>query len=392
MYTQNTPVHVKLWHHDFWRLALANLLVTVSVYMFIPVLPAWMAMYVGVDASRYAMGIYAVGLFALGGFCSYFVQRYRRNHVCVVSILTMVACSLLQYYLPTLLGHSRSMLPTLFIIVRYVIGAAFGLAQMVLMSTLVIDTSESFRRTEANHSAAWFGRFSLSLGPLLSLLVYRYLGFQQVVWASCICGLVAIVLIQLVDFPFKAPEDQLRVFSSDRFFLLHGVPLFVNLMLCTMVVGMIMTLENDVVFYAMMMAGFLLALLSQKYVFANAELKSEIVTGLVLLCASVLMLMTDNQTATVYIMPVTTGLGIGIIGARFLLFFIKLSKHCQRGTSQSSYFLSWELGLTAGIFIGLGYGVEEKDMLLRVALITTVLALLMYQVFTHSWYLKNKNR
>jgi len=89
---------------------------------------------------------------------------------------------------------------------------------------------------------------------------------------------------------------------------------------------------------------------------------------------------------------VTTGLGIGIIGARFLLFFIKLSKHCQRGTSQSSYFLSWELGLTAGIFIGLGYGVEEKDMLLRVALITTVLALLMYQVFTHSWYLKNKNR
>ena len=389
MYTQNTPVHVKLWHHDFWRLALANLLVTVSVYMFIPVLPAWMATYVGVDASRYAMGIYAVGLFALGGFCSYFVQRYRRNHVCVVSILTMVACSLLQYYLPTLLGHSRSMLPTLFIIVRYVIGAAFGLAQMVLMSTLVIDTSESFRRTEANHSAAWFGRFSLSLGPLLSLLVYRYLGFQQVVWASCICGLVAIVLIQLVDFPFKAPEDQLRVFSSDRFFLLHGVPLFVNLMLCTMVVGMIMTLENDVVFYAMMMAGFLLALLSQKYVFANAELKSEIITGLTLLLAALLILLIAPESP---VSPIFVGLSAGIIGSRFLLFFIKLSRHCQRGTSQSTYFLGWETGLSAGLALGYGCFYEQPTMLIYTALALTGSALLLYHFYTHQWFVRNKNR
>ncbi|MBR1400611.1 MAG: MFS transporter [Prevotella sp.] len=392
MYTQNTPVHVKLWHHDFWRLALANLLITMSVYMFIPVLPAWMSAYVGADVSRYAMGVYAIGLFVLGGFCSYLVQRYRRNHVCVISILTMVASSVCLYYLPGLLGNNQSLLPALFITVRFVLGAAFGLAQMVLMSTLVIDTSESFQRTEANHSAAWFGRFSLSLGPLASLLIHHYLGFQEVIWASCACGLVAIVLIQLVDFPFKAPEDGIRVFSTDRFFLVHGSPLFLNLMLCTMVVGIIMTIENEVIFYGMMMAGFLLALLSQRFVFANAELKSEIVSGLVLLCASVLMLMTDNQTAINYIIPVFVGLAIGVIGARFLLFFIKLSKHCQRGTSQSSYFLAWELGLTAGIFIGLGYGDGQKTALLHIALIITVLALLMYQVFTHSWYLKNKNR
>ena len=39
MYTQNTPVHVKLWHKDFWLMAVANLLLTVAVYIQIPLLP-----------------------------------------------------------------------------------------------------------------------------------------------------------------------------------------------------------------------------------------------------------------------------------------------------------------------------------------------------------------
>ena len=45
MYTQNTPVHVKLWHREFWLLALANLLLTMSVFMLIPVMPQWTLMH-----------------------------------------------------------------------------------------------------------------------------------------------------------------------------------------------------------------------------------------------------------------------------------------------------------------------------------------------------------
>lgn len=36
MYTQNTPVHVKLWHRDFWLMATANLLVTMAMYIQLP--------------------------------------------------------------------------------------------------------------------------------------------------------------------------------------------------------------------------------------------------------------------------------------------------------------------------------------------------------------------
>ncbi|MBR5749352.1 MAG: MFS transporter, partial [Prevotella sp.] len=84
--------------------------------------------------------------------------------------------------------------------------------------------------------------------------------------------------------------------------------------------------------------------------------------------------------------------GLGIIGSRFLLFYIKLSRHCQRGTAQSTFFLAWEFGLALGI--GMGYGLLElqTEVALHVALCITVVALLLYHFFTHGWYLRHKNR
>ena len=42
MNTQNTPVHITLWHKGFWLLLLANLFLTMSIYAFVPVLPIWL--------------------------------------------------------------------------------------------------------------------------------------------------------------------------------------------------------------------------------------------------------------------------------------------------------------------------------------------------------------
>ena len=121
------------------------------------------------------MFIYGVGLFLLGGFCSYWVQRYRRNRVCLRAIMALMLSYAVFYYAVTF-GN----LPYwVMLIARLASGMSFGVAQIVLMSTLIIDTSESFQRTEANHSASWFGRFALSLGPLTALILTR-LGYRAV--------------------------------------------------------------------------------------------------------------------------------------------------------------------------------------------------------------------
>ena len=391
MNSQSTPVHIRLWHKDFWFMAIANFLLAMTVYMLVPTMPKWLQedqQLSMVDAGL-AMGAFGVGLFVLGAFISYLVQHYRRNMVCIYAVVIEALLIGALYYIDGL--HMRVANPMIIFVHRLVHGAVFGLAQMVLTSTLIIDTSESFQRTEANHSAAWFSRFALSMGPMAGLLIAGIMGFHYVLLATIACAIAVVVLVLLVNFPFRAPQDDIPTVSLDRFFLPHGFPLFVNLQLVTLAVGIILAVILDEHFYSMMMLGFAAAILSQRFVFRDAELKSEVVTGLILIGAALLMMITRNLPIVMLASPFFIGMGTGLIGSRFLLFFIKLSKHCQRGTSQSTFLLGWESGIAWGVCIGLSVFQGDTTSALIAALVLVILALVMYH-FTHKWFTNNKNR
>lgn len=389
MNTLNTPVHIKLWHREFWLMAVSSLLLTMSVYVLIPVMPRWLMEvenFSPVEVGR-SMGVFGLGLYVFGALCSWLVQRFRRNMVCLWAMCAVFTDLAVLLYLDSL--RCQFVEFTIIMVQRFLLGAAFGLAQMVLSSTLIIDTCESFQRTEANHSASWFARFALSLGPLTGLIVYQLFGMHGVVWGAMGCTFVAMLLVNMVNFPFRTPEEGTHVVSLDRFFLVHGSPLFLNLLLVTTVIGLLLSMPFEPLFYALMMSGFLLALLAQRFVFRDAELKSEIITGLTLLLAAIGILFVAPASP---VAPVFVGLSAGIIGSRFLLFFIKLSRHCQRGTSQSTYFLGWETGLALGLCLGYSLFYQQPVPLLYTALGLTAASLVLYHFFTHQWFIRNKNR
>lgn len=389
MNTQSTPVHIRLWHRDFWLLVIADLLLTMAIYALVPVIPQWL-----MDTENFSpletglsMGAFGLGLYLLGAQCSWLVQHYRRNVVCMWAVLAMTVDLALLWYIDSL----RSEFVEFWVILvhRLLLGATFGLAQMVLSSTLIIDTCESYQRTEANYSAAWFARFALSLGPLAGWLLYDNIGFHGVLWGAMGCAVLSVLFIKFVNFPFRAPEEGVHMASLDRFLLPHSQLLFFNLLLVSVVMGLVLSLPLDIVFYAFMMAGFLLALLSQRFVFRDADLKSEVITGLILVMAALFILLTYFHSP---VAPVLLGLGLGITGGRFLLFFIKLSRHCKRGTSQSTYFLGWETGIALGIGVGYMFFMNDDKGLLITSMVLTVVALLVYHYYTHQWFLQHKNR
>ena len=391
MNSQSTPVHIRLWHKDFWLMAIANFLLAMTVYMLVPTMPRWLmdAQQFSAQDAGIAMAAFGVGLFALGAFISYMVQHYRRNLVCIFAVLVEALLITALYYIDGL--HMRVANPMVVFVQRFAQGAVFGLAQMVLTSTLIIDTSESFQRTEANHSAAWFSRFALSMGPMAGLLIGRIAGFHYVLLATMACAMAVVVLVLLVNFPFRAPQDDIPTVSLDRFFLPHGFPLFVNLQLVTLAVGIILSVVMIEQFYSMMMVGFAVAILSQRFVFKNAELKSEVVTGLILMGVALLMMITRHLPIVMYAAPLFIGMGVGLIGSRFLLFLIKLSRHCQRGTSQSTFLLGWESGIAWGVGAGVAIFQGNITAALIAALVLVIAALAMYH-FTHNWFTNNKNR
>jgi hypothetical protein len=200
------------------------------------------------------------------------------------------------------------------------------------------------------------------------------------------------MLVLLVKFPFRTPDEDVSVFCLDRFFLPHGTVLFMNLLLVTVAFGLLLSMQLPVRFFAMMMGGLMVALICWRFVFRDADLKSEVVTGLILLGAALIMMLTRSLLPIVsYAAPTFIGVGMGLIGSRFLLFFIKLSRHCQRGTSQSTFMLGWESGIALGIGLGLGCFNGMPQLLVFTSLLLVVFALTTYQ-FSHNWFIKNKNR
>ena len=392
MNAQNTSVHIRLWQCEFWLLAISEFLLSMSVYMLLPTLPLWLAGDQNLSAAEtgLVMGAFGAGLFLLGAFVSFLVQRYRRNIVCIVSIAALAALLALMYYLDCQ-RYQFVEFPML-VLLRFAMGAVFGLSQMVLCSTLIIDTCESFQRTEANFATGWFGRIALALGPLAGLLLLRYSNHAMVFLVATGCSVTSLVLVLMVHFPFRVPEDDVPVACLDRFFLPHGTVLFLNLLLVTVAFGLLLSFQLPLLFYAMVFCGFLGALLCWRFVFRDAELKSEVVSGLILFGIALIMLLTRSDLPIVsYAAPLFIGLGMGLIGSRFLLFFIKLSRHCQRGTSQSTFMLGWESGIAIGLGLGLGCFGGSTQPLLLTSLILVMIALAFYQ-FSHNWFIKNKNR
>ena len=387
MDTQHTAIHIRLWQRPFWLLSIAKFLLCMAVYMLIPILPYWMMSQAKFDGATMSFVFlsYLVGVVLPGPFSSFLVQRFRRNNVALLAILCMIPVFYALFFISQLPLWSLYVLACCF-------GASFGFVQEVLSSTLIVDVCDSSHRTEANYASSWFGRIALAVGPMVGLLLCKHLGIQFVFITLAVDCLLALLLVFMVKFPFKTPEDEIHLVSFDRFFLTNGKWLFLNQLLIMTAVGILLSLSHSVSFYALMLLGFFFALLSQRFVFANADLKSEIVTGLFALCAAVGILFTQQGRAMSHLSPTLLGYGIGLIGSRFQMFLLKLSRHCQRGTSQSTYFLGWESGISLGLFLG-WYALNRNEFVaLSVSLGLLLLALAFYHFFTHHWYVQHKNR
>ena len=391
MDTQNIPVHVRLWNKHFWLLAMANLLLVMSSYMLIATIPSQMIDR-GYSMFQIAlvMGVFFIGIYFFGSLSGYLVQRYRRKNVFNLSILLLLAVTGILYYLSNL--PSNNLDYTLLVSLRFIQGAFYGLSQLVLLSTLIIDTVEAVHRTEANHAATWFGRFALSLGPLAGIMVCKTMNFPSVLLLSCVCLIVSFIFVNLIRFPFRMPSEDLTRFSFDRFLLKGSHWLFVIIALVTSVVGLILSIEHTPRFYGMLMVGFLIAILAERFVFADADLRSEATTGMIVMGIAVLLMITREQESIENVVPILFGLGTGLIGSRFLLFFIKMSDHCQRGTSQSTFLLAWESGIGIGLVLSYGLLNLQHSLILWVSLGILIVSLILYDSFVHSWYIKHKHR
>ena len=274
---QTSIGHKTLWHADFLKIILANFCVCTSLYMFLPVAPVCMGRIPGEDVG----GMCASVLLFWGGvclpapFCNYWLDAYRRKNVALWALAGIVCATVAFLFDGPQWGKWLA---------RMMQGASYSVFQIALGSTLLLDLSDTKKRTEAAHVYYWFTRLALVFGPLSGIVVPMHYGVRLFAGVSVAFLLCAGLLVLTMRVPFRAPLEPSWC-TFDRFWLPRGFRLFIPLTGVTFSAGLMLGQYRDAGFYLFLAVGFWLALWGH-HLFFKEKLQTEFAVGFVALVTS----------------------------------------------------------------------------------------------------------
>ena len=365
-----------LWHVDFVKILLADFLVCLSLYMFLPAVPLYVWSAGGVWAVWTAVAAFVAGMCLTGPFCNYWLDAYRRKYVALWGVAGVVATTGLFLFELGVAG---------FCLARLVQGAAYGVFQIAVGGTLLLDLSDSGKRTEAAHVYYWFTRLALAFGPLAGMVVIHDFGSRLFVVFSLALSLCAAGLLWVLRVPFRAPLEPVLC-SSDRFWQPRGWRIFVPLFLVVFAAASVLGGFRGALPYLFLSLGFWLAL-TFHVLFFKERLQVELAAGFLVLFLSFLLYKYSEWGAAVCL-----GCGVGLATSRYLLSYIRICAHCERATAQASYLLAWEFGLLSGYALSSVALKKEDFSPLCVGVALVGVAALFHFFFVRKWYASHKRK
>lgn len=370
-----------LWNRNFSYLAVANLLFHAAVYMLFPAFQHWMVKQWHCS-DLYAGGVTAVfgiSLFLPGLFNNYLVDTYKRQTVCIRSILVFALVALAYPYV--------ELFRTLWLL-WMIQGVAFAIFLMSTGSTLVIDVTPSQKRNQANICFTWTGILGMVSGLIGGYYVESMLSFPQQTYVSSLLSLGAVLLVSMVSVSFRAPLE-LPLLSFDRFLLFRSLGPGLNMMAVPIVLGIVFGTIYDSFFYLCITGGFICSLLLKTFVTFGGRLL--VALGQILTGGGLLVLYFSDTGIHLWAAGFLIGFGAAASISQFLFVMIQLPLHCERGTGYHTYQLLWELGILLGVMMGKWATTISGNPYL-IALLACLAGLFVYQTGVHPYYQRNMER
>lgn len=86
------------------------------------------------------------------------------------------------------------------------------------------------------------------------------------------------------------------------------------------------------------------------------------------------------------------GVGGGLLTSRYLIYFMRVAEHCERGTAQSSFMLGWESGLCLGVLCSSVLLPLNAQIVYFIGLVVVLLLTVFYFIKVHRWFLTHSRK
>ncbi len=364
----------RLWNRNYCKVMAANFSLFFAFYVLTPLLPLYLSEHFGAtkDVIGLVLSGYTITALLFRPFSGYFVDSFPRKTV------LMVCFAAFAIFFSGYLAASTLLL---FTIVRTLHGGPFG-ALTVANSTVAIDVLPSSRRTEGIGYYGLSNNLAMAMAPTIGIYVYKFThSFDLLFWLALIVACLGWLVDSTVQLPQKKKKPsatQHPPLSLDRFFLLRGWLLGVNMVFfgfCFGVISNYLAIYSKETlgitggtgtFFMLCSLGLILSRLQGGKALRQGRLTYNAASGMVISLVGytlfILLPTLSSQFSVLcslfsvhiayYGSALLIGLGNGHMWPAFQNMTICVATNNQRGTANSTILISWDIGMGLGILLG----------------------------------------
>ena len=360
----------RLWNSNYIKVMIANFSLFFAFYILTPLLPLYLSETFGAtkDLIGLVLSGYTITALLFRPFSGYIVDTFNRKHV----LLVCYAAFAIFFG-----GYLAAGSILLFTIVRTLHGGPFG-ALTVANSTVAIDVLPASRRNEGIGYYGLSNNVAMAIAPTVGLFVYHHThSFELLFWLALLVAFFGLFVDATVT--VKQPTARLqdksgslarpeqpkaRRFSLDRFFLLRGWLIGVNMVFFGFCFGVLsnylaiyskeqLGITSGTGTYFMLCAiGLILSRLQGGKALRKGRLTHNAAEGMVISLVGYTLFILMPNTIGYYGSALLIGLGNGHMWPAFQNMMISVAHHNERGTANSTILVSWDVGMGLGILLG----------------------------------------
>ena len=343
----------------------ANFLLYFGFYILMPVLPFYLTEVFGLGKGAIGtiLACYTVAALIVRPFSGYLLDAFARKPLYLLAFTVFTSVFGLYLVAGTVL---------LFVALRIVHGLSFGMVT-VAGNTIVIDILPSSRRGEGIGYYGISNNLAMAIGPSVALALYNNIPNIHLVFAvPLISSLIGFACIMMVKNKPRAIVKNQVPLSFDRFFLKVSLTEGFNLIPFAFASATLTTYlaiygkqelgiySGSGVFFLVLSVGLILSrVFTNKWV-RRGYIIENVKAGMILVVVGFLVFVGISHMAAFYVSALIIGLGYGTMCPSYQSMFINLAPNSRRGTANSSYLTSWDVGAGIGIFSG-GYIAERTS-------------------------------
>jgi len=353
----------------------ANFTLFFAFYVLTPLLPLYLSEHFGAtkDVIGLVLSGYTITALFFRPFSGYVVDTFPRKTVLMVSF---GAFSIF------FAGYLAASTLLLFMIVRTLHGGPFG-ALTVANSTVAIDVLPSSRRTEGIGYYGLSNNLAMALAPTIGIFIYRYShSFELLFWLALVVACVGWLVDSTVSLPARDTVRDKSKLSLDRFFLVRGWLLGLNMVAFGFSFGVLSnylaiygkevmgTTGGTGAYFMLCSVGLILSRLQGGKALRQGRVTHNAGEGMVISLIGYTLFIIMPTWWGYYGSALLIGLGNGHMWPAFQNMTINVASNNQRGTANSTILISWDIGMGLGILVG---GVIAEFMGYAAAFWTVVL-------------------